>query len=1204
MKYFIMITLFFIVLLLSASKVEVYFYNYEINISGNFSLKEVKNISKEKEEYVQIKIENCGRYGKSGEAELPVYSKLLSLPASGNYIVSNISYDYEEIDIDSKIAPFGWEDQVSVKSKYYNTNEWLPEEIVNISKPNIMRGIRFSQVSVMAVQYNPKLQKIRIIKNLDISLEIDENIKDNPLKSSRNNIIGTFDRFADSSIIGYDSPRIQMSSSYLFIVPDNAYDEVQPLLRWKEKMGYKTYIATLNETGNTNNQISSYIQNFYDTSDNPPEFVVLVGDVSGIYQMPAFYVDGFLSPQDVTDHTYTLLEGDDYFPDVLIGRLSVRSQTELETVVNKIIKYESDPYMQTNWFDQALMVSYISDWGWEPYYSARETKMGVREKLLDFNYALVDTFFSPYQSNPNQLVNKINQGYSFVNYRGAGGPGYWYEPHFTVYNVNQLNNGEQMPMVTSITCGGGNFASYDYSECFGEAWLVQGSPSTPKGAIGFIGPSEHDTKTQFNNANDLGIYQGVTQENLFKCGEMLLRGKMELYNCYPHCHDWGGSLDSDQFYFYVYNLLGDPGLNVWTSTPQDISFIYPESFSSSENHLEIQIVEQITNLEDYVISITNSTELIATGVTDESGFAIIPVELMSGNYQITASKYGFIPQTVELPVTDPSGIGLIGHSFDTDLVSGETLELSTQFYNFDDESFSNLILELQNHDDIDLINSTVNVSEIQPGEQVDLDFSFQVSSLWQNDKQINLFIEVSSDNEEDSFLIPLSIISPEITFFEITVENNENCLLQNEINGVWLDLKNTGNHASGEFQTTLQSRNENLEINSGTSAYNSLEISETSQNLTSFQVYVNEDVINGEIAAFRLIIDNDTETLQALDFDVPIGIISETSPTFCEYGYIAIESNDSGNFDAPVYDWIEIDPTEGGSGTLLGADHTTSDGSVKVIDLPFTFLYFGKNYDEISICTEGWIAMGSTEIVYHRNRNIPSAAGPKSMIAPFWDDLRDGEVYYHYNTSENYFVIQWSDFRNTYSYYNYETFQCILYDPAHYQTTTGDGMIKFQYKEINNVDSFDNYATIGIENEAQSEGLLLSYSDIYAETAHEIEDHTAILFTVGTIPEVNTDNDFVPVVLPNLAQNYPNPFNPSTKISLSVPSLNENTNLSIYNLKGQKVITLVNDILKAGNHSVSWNGVDDKGRKVSSGLFLYRLEVGDYTQTRKMLLLK
>ena len=98
-------------------------------------------------------------------------------------------------------------------------------------------------------------------------------------------------------------------------------------------------------------------------------------------------------------------------------------------------------------------------------------------------------------------------------------------------------------------------------------------------------------------------------------------------------------------------------------------------------------------------------------------------------------------------------------------------------------------------------------------------------------------------------------------------------------------------------------------------------------------------------------------------------------------------------------------------------------------------------------------------------------------------------------------------------------------------------------------------------------------------------------------------------------KNYPNPFNPSTTISFELTteltSLRnasawqaENTEIIIFNLKGQKVRTLVNEKLDAGTHQVVWNGNDNEGKSVSSGVYLYKMNAGRYTSTKKMILMK
>ncbi|MGE5498670.1 MAG: T9SS type A sorting domain-containing protein, partial [Syntrophothermus sp.] len=89
----------------------------------------------------------------------------------------------------------------------------------------------------------------------------------------------------------------------------------------------------------------------------------------------------------------------------------------------------------------------------------------------------------------------------------------------------------------------------------------------------------------------------------------------------------------------------------------------------------------------------------------------------------------------------------------------------------------------------------------------------------------------------------------------------------------------------------------------------------------------------------------------------------------------------------------------------------------------------------------------------------------------------------------------------------------------------------------------------------------------------------------------------------SLSQNYPNPFNPSTVISYSVPEVSFVT-LRIYNLMGQEVRNLISEEKSPGKYFVKWNGENNSGKRVSSGIYLYRLTAGNHTETRKMNLLK
>jgi hypothetical protein len=105
----------------------------------------------------------------------------------------------------------------------------------------------------------------------------------------------------------------------------------------------------------------------------------------------------------------------------------------------------------------------------------------------------------------------------------------------------------------------------------------------------------------------------------------------------------------------------------------------------------------------------------------------------------------------------------------------------------------------------------------------------------------------------------------------------------------------------------------------------------------------------------------------------------------------------------------------------------------------------------------------------------------------------------------------------------------------------------------------------------------------------------------------DSPEDILPVAT-QLSGNYPNPFNPTTTISFDLHK-NSQVELVVYNVKGQKVKTLVNEAMNAGKHRISWNGKDDSERPTSSGIYFYRFSTknqdgGRYTATKKMILMK
>ena len=144
------------------------------------------------------------------------------------------------------------------------------------------------------------------------------------------------------------------------------------------------------------------------------------------------------------------------------------------------------------------------------------------------------------------------------------------------------------------------------------------------------------------------------------------------------------------------------------------------------------------------------------------------------------------------------------------------------------------------------------------------------------------------------------------------------------------------------------------------------------------------------------------------------------------------------------------------------------------------------------------------------------------------------------------------------------------------------------------------------------EGNILSLPVMVSPSAEEkfnielrevvLADQKAVLIPVGN------ETPSVPIAF-ELNQNYPNPFNPSTTIKFTLPASKDGgaslpTTLKIYNVLGKVVRTLVDEPMASGVHHKIWDGRDDRGNQVASGIYFYRLRAGDFQDTKKMVLMK
>ena len=283
----------------------------------------------------------------------------------------------------------------------------------------------------------------------------------------------------------------------------------------------------------------------------------------------------------------------------------------------------------------------------------------------------------------------------------------------------------------------------------------------------------------------------------------------------------------------------------------------------------------------------------------------------------------------------------------------------------------------------------------------------------------------------------------------------------------------------------------------------------------------------------------------------------------------------------------------------------------ETISLPFDFKYYGIDYNQLRVSTDGWIAFGSGTQTAPVNTALPNNDNVNNMAAVFWDDLNDttviaGEIFYYNDNANHRFIIEWDSLthNNFINEPKREVFQVILFDPAYHITESGDGEIICQYKEVKEIES----NTIGIENNTQDIGLQYVFNNDYDPTASPLMEGLAIKFTTESpwgyiFVSVDDDQYLGNTDGFSLSQNQPNPFSSHTSINYSIPELT-NVTIKIYDVRGQLVRSLISGQQPAGEHSVEWNGKNDDANYANSGVYFYRLQTEGYVETMKMFMLK
>jgi hypothetical protein len=1114
-------------------------FQYTLNENGVGSVNYVapvrsfETISSGEKIYKKILIPNASHISNPGEPDLPSSSTFIAVDPSKTYAV-NVNIISSNITEDTDILPkSSWENNAEnsyVEGDVYSDNGFYPKNIATVSEIMVLRELSVVNLTVTPFRYYPQEKRLEEFTEIEIELvatgDSDVSVFQ-PMKRSR-----AFEPLYESMIANYASLERDnipfQRPSILYVLPSNIGNllgTVNVLMDWKRRVGYEVNYISSSNIVNDAGDLKSYIETAYQGWENPPEYVTIVADAEGSYDIPTHF-ENWSGYNGEGDHPYSTLVGNDLLPEVFIGRLSFDSQSHLQTIISKTLNYESNPYMGENWFQRACLVGDPSTSG----ISCIITNDNIKEVLQLHNFNDIRTVYGG--SFPSQMTNNLSDGLGFFNYRG-----YYGVSGFTSGDVNATNNGFMLPIATVITCGTGSFGG---GESLTEAFLRAGTASNPKGAVACIGTATLGTHTMFNNMVDMGFYHGALVENINSVGGALMAGKLWLSRAYP--------TNPNNFvatFTHWNSLMGDASLQMWTAYPEMLNVTHAYSISKGTNFIDINMTDSGGNpVVGAWVTIYREGVILESVYSNSSGFARLNVSTtQAGEILVTVTKKNHFPYQSSFQIYDPgpsvnvysdyitindSGSGSSNGNGDGIINAGEIIELSIGVSNYGSENATAIIGMISSENsNVDIINNSFTYGDVITGDIVNntsSPFTFSVNENVQHGSEISLLLSFSNDIGYSSVgYIELIIAGKNLYAYGIDVSgNSQDVLTAGQTSTVHLQLHNSGSTSATNVTGQITSASSAIEIldNSGEwSAVYPGGFSSSSGTGNSFTITAMEDVIPGTVAHLVLSVNTDDGYSNSSVIPIQIGIPTVTDPTGPDsYGYYIYDSGDIEYLLSPVYGWVEIDARYGGDGTYLSSldDNGDNDDDVETVDLPFDFRFYGQVYDEISICSNGWIAFGETDLSSFRNYPLPGAGGPAKMVAVFWDDLKltnSGRVYTWYDSNNKLFIVQWSRVR-TFQNNTTETFQIILRDPNYYVTPTNDGEMLLQYMDFTNNTNgsyswsqiHGNYCTVGIEDHTMTQGLQYTFNNTYADAAMQLSDETAILITTRG-SEMRLDGD-------------------------------------------------------------------------------------------------
>ncbi|QUI22010.1 hypothetical protein HZI73_06705 [Vallitalea pronyensis] len=448
---------------------------------------DIKNFSIEpvmidQESYYKIKCEDTRLMDEAGFPELPRLCSNIIIPNDSDVqlnIVEAVYTDYTLTpivpskgtitrDVNPETVPYEFND-------IYNSTEWYPQNLAQLSEPFIMRDVRGATVYVHAFQYQPSTQTLRVYDTVTVEVVKTHSASKNVLNATKSQVNKEFDSMYDYLFLNYQSmPTKAPGNEKMLVITNDAYrTAMEPFVNWKNQKGIDTEMVNISQVSsrNSSTEIKNYIKNYYN-QNNDLVYVLLVGDYAHI-SSPSY---GY----GVSDPEYTKIVGNDNYPDIFVGRFSAESVADVETQVERTLDFEKNGYNKMSWFKKGIGIASNEGPGHNNEYDYQHID-NIRSKLLGAGYTAIDRVYDP-GARASTVTNGLNAGRGIINYCGHGSTTSFSTTGFNVYDIRNLDNDNMLPFIISVACVNGKF--FDRT-CFAEVWLRStDNQGEPIGAIG------------------------------------------------------------------------------------------------------------------------------------------------------------------------------------------------------------------------------------------------------------------------------------------------------------------------------------------------------------------------------------------------------------------------------------------------------------------------------------------------------------------------------------------------------------------------------------------------------------------------------------------------------------------------------------------------------------------------------------------------